>query len=258
LTPVSCLERLYRPFLDRALPVNLATIPLVNPQVRLPDGRREQFAPPSAVHLIDPVPIGASGDLLHYLHSNPGFGIVQHGLHHNYFEFDSHDIGELSRRLDEGTRLLTEAGFAKPTTFVAPYDKLSRTSIRLAAERFRVVSTGWFELDRLPVLWWPAYVLRRLLRRAHWQFRQTFLLSHPGCLLSYRRPYDRMLESVRQAIARNRLTVLVTHWWEYFPEGKPDEAFINLLHRTAELLANDPGVQVVTFDDVAAGRIALN
>src|SRR5437870_3824758 len=26
LTPVDCLERLYRPFLDRGLPVNLATI----------------------------------------------------------------------------------------------------------------------------------------------------------------------------------------------------------------------------------------
>src|SRR5881394_914723 len=29
LTPVECLERLYRPFLDRGLPVNLATIPKV-------------------------------------------------------------------------------------------------------------------------------------------------------------------------------------------------------------------------------------
>lgn len=258
LTPVSCLERLYRPFLDRGLPVNLATIPLVNPQVRLPDGRREQFAPPGAAHLTAPAPIGSNPELLRYLHGHDGFRIVQHGFHHDYFEFDSQDAGEVARRLDEGTRLLKEAGFAHPTTFVAPYDKLSRTSMRLAAERFKVVSTGWFELERLPMLWWPAYVLRKLLRRAHWQVRQTALLSHPGCLLSHRRPYDRMLDTVRQAIARNRLTVLVTHWWEYFPEGRPDEAFINVLHRTAEMLANDPEVRVITFDDVAASRIELN
>jgi len=60
-----------------------------------------------------------------------------------------------------------------------------------------------------------------------------------------------MLDSVRRAIATRQLTVLVTHWWEYFPGGRPDEAFISILHRTAEKLANDPDVRVVTFDDVA-------
>ena len=30
LTPVACLERLYRPFLDRGLPVSLAAIPEVS------------------------------------------------------------------------------------------------------------------------------------------------------------------------------------------------------------------------------------
>jgi hypothetical protein len=258
LTPISCLERLYRPFLDRGLPVNLATIPLVNPQVRLPDGRREQFAPPAAAHLSSPVPIGSNRQLLEYLHGNGGYRIVQHGFHHDYFEFDSHDAAELTRRLDEGTRLLAEAGFAKPSTFVAPYDKLSRTSMRLVAERFKVVSTGWFELERLPIFWWPAYIMRKLFRRPHWQIKETRLLSHPGCLLSYRRPYPQMLDSVRQAIARSELTVLVTHWWEYFRDGRPDEAFISQLHRTAEMLANDPEVRVVTFDDVASKGFALN
>lgn len=258
LTPVSCLERLYRPFLDRGLPVNLATIPLVNPHVKLPDGRREQFAPPSASGVTGPVPIGSNRGLVEYLQANPGYRIVQHGFHHDYFEFDSGNAAEVARRLDEGTRLLAEAGFAKPTTFVAPYDKLSRTSMRLAAERFPVVSTGWFELERLPMVWWPAYVLRKLLRRPHWRIRQTSLLSHPGCLLSYRRPYDRMLESIRQAIATSQLTVLVTHWWEYFPEDHPDEAFISVLHRTAEMLASDPEIRVVTFDDVAANHVRLN
>ena len=37
LTPVDCLERLYRPFLVRGLPVNLATIPEVRTDVRLPN-----------------------------------------------------------------------------------------------------------------------------------------------------------------------------------------------------------------------------
>ena len=43
LTPVECLERLYRPFLDRGLPVNLATIPEVSLKARMGDGRQEGF-----------------------------------------------------------------------------------------------------------------------------------------------------------------------------------------------------------------------
>src|SRR5947207_294915 len=43
LTPVDCLERLYRPFLDHGLPVNLAVIPDVATDATTPDGRREGF-----------------------------------------------------------------------------------------------------------------------------------------------------------------------------------------------------------------------
>src|SRR5689334_5146493 len=43
LTPVECLERLYRPFLDRGLPVNLATIPEVSLSAKMQDGRHEGF-----------------------------------------------------------------------------------------------------------------------------------------------------------------------------------------------------------------------
>ena len=43
LTPVDCLDRLYRPFLDRGLPVNLATIPDVFTRTTLPDGQLEGY-----------------------------------------------------------------------------------------------------------------------------------------------------------------------------------------------------------------------
>ena len=43
LTPVECLERLYRPFLERGLPVNLAVIPEVRTNICLPDGSLEGF-----------------------------------------------------------------------------------------------------------------------------------------------------------------------------------------------------------------------
>src|SRR4030095_9395369 len=43
LTPVECLERLYRPFLDRALPISLAVIPDVATDAVTPEGRPEGF-----------------------------------------------------------------------------------------------------------------------------------------------------------------------------------------------------------------------
>jgi hypothetical protein len=257
LTPVECLERLYRPFLDRGLPVNLAVIPEVRPDVTLPDGRREGFLLAKDGAASKTVPIIDNPKLVAYLHADAGFHVVQHGCHHDYFEFDCESRTEVVRRLERGTRCLLEAGFARPETFVAPYDKFSRTSLAATSERFRVISTGWFELRRLPFAWWPRYAIRKALKRPHWRVGQTILLSHPGCLLSCHRPYDAMLDAVKMAVARQRVTVLVTHWWEYFRDQRPDEPFIHVLHRTAEWLSQHPEIRVISFDDLLRDGMPL-
>src|SRR5436190_3323685 len=141
LTPVSCLERLYRPFLERGLSVNLATIPEVSLDTTLPNGKPEGFLAYRNGAKNRTVPIAASTKLVGYLRDNSGFEIVQHGLHHDYLEFDGVDRAIVSDWLDQGTSLLLEAGFARPKTFVAPYDKFSRAALRETAHRFRVVSS---------------------------------------------------------------------------------------------------------------------
>ena len=87
---------------------------------------------------------------------------------------------------------------------------------------------------------------------------QTMLLSHPGCLLSYHRSFSRALQGIVQCLQRNQVTVLVTHWWEYFRNGKPDPDFIDVLHSTASLLESDPEVRVISFDDLIDSKVALN
>lgn len=258
LTPVRCLERLYRPFLDRGLPVNLATIPKVRSDVVGPDGFPESYlhGRNELTRLLSPV--GANQTLTSYLRGNPGYHIVQHGYHHSLFEFDSDQSRDIAQRLDDGARLLMEAGFAKPQTFVAPYDRLSRSSLIEVARRFRVLSTGWFEWRRLPASWWPRYALKKVSGRPHWRRNGTALLSHPGCLLSHQRPYATMLAEVKKTVLSRRLTVLVTHWWEYFPNDKPDETFIDVLHETAAWLGGESQIKVVSFDDVAKGAIPLD
>jgi hypothetical protein len=67
-----------------------------------------------------------------------------------------------------------------------------------------------------------------------------------------------MLAAVRLAVESRAVTVLVTHWWEYFRDGTPDEPFIAVLHEVAAWLASRPDIRVVSFRDVAEGRVALN
>jgi hypothetical protein len=126
-------------------------------------------------HQVDSYLLCRSGPskLVQYLRQSTSH---QRGLHHSVFEFDSPNGEDICRRLDQGTRLLVEAGFPQPTTFVAPYDRLSRASLRQVATRFRVLSTGWFERRRLPVSWWPAYALKKFFRREHWRIGRTLLL----------------------------------------------------------------------------------
>lgn len=278
-TPVECLERLYRPFLDRGLPVNLAVIPDVSVDATMGDGRPEGFllrgngrlqpgvAAPGmrnekatrgvgtlsdefAVGNERTVPFGSNDRLVRYLLENPGFRIAQHGCHHDYHEFDRRNRKEMAMRLEHGTKLLLQAGFARPETFVAPYDKISRGGLKEISRRFKVLSTGWFELRRLPYAWWPGYFLKKFRRLPHWRAGGTLLLSHPGCLLSYHRTYSTMMGGILHYLKTQQLTVLVTHWWEYFRDGHPDDAFIDFLHETAQHLATHRDIKVITFADL--------
>jgi hypothetical protein len=262
LTPVECLERLYRPFLDRKLPVCLATIPDVRSDVRFPNGEPEGFL--VAAKGVKPGyhAIGSNQKLVYYLKANSGYEIVQHACHHEFIgvkdglatpEFDNPDAADVARRLDHGIAKLREAGFPDSGTFVAPYDRLTPESWREVSKRFRVISTGWFERRRLPKEWMLSYVMHKVSRRLHWKRDGNLLLTHPGCHLSYHRKLGEILPRIKDSIAANKLTVLVTHWWEFFRTGDADEPFIKALHETAEYLAAQPDLKVIRFSE--AGRM---
>jgi hypothetical protein len=257
LTPVDCLEQLYRPFLDRGLPVNLATIPEVSTTATMADGAQEGFLVTKNGEKQPTFPIGSNQGLVRYLLKNPGYRVIQHGCHHDYLEFDQTSRERICELLESGASRLLEAGFPPTQTFVAPYDRFSRTALIEVRRRFKIVSSGWYELRGLPLAWFPRYMLKKARRATHWRVGDTVLLTHPGCLLSFRRSYDTILETVRRHISTHLLTVLVTHWWEYFRDNRADEAFIGLLHKTADYLASSSEIKVVSFADLASGSIPL-
>ncbi len=255
LTPVSCLERLYRPFLDRGLPVNLAVIPEVSLDTCMLDGGLEGYLFKRDGSTAATAAIGTNPELVGYVLANPGYRVAQHGCHHHLLEFDRIDAADAARRLERGMAALTGAGFEPPKTFVAPYDKLSRAGFRQVTRRYRVLSGGWYELRRLPRTWWPRYLGKKWRAAPHWRVGTTLLLSHPGCLLSCHRRLDTMLQCVLDHVDTHALSVLVTHWWEYFRTGQPNEPFIAVLHELAACLAHRPDVSVISFEDLARGGL---
>ena len=250
LTPVPYLEQLYRPFLDLNLPVNLALIPEVATGTRMPDGGLEGFIRAGREVDAETMPVGEHREMVDYLKANQRYSVVQPGHRHDYFEFASKDGVELGRKLDVGADLLESAGLGRPRTFVAPYDQYSPVALREIAARFDVFSTGWFDRRRLPLLWLPGYVSKKLAKRRHWEVGGMKLLTHPGCLLSYKKDCATMFENVQRAVRGGELTVLVTHWWEYFDNHQPNRLFIAQLHKVAKWLAEDPEVEVVSFEDL--------
>ena len=88
LTPVACLETLYRPFLDRGLPVNLATIPNVCTEARRPNGQREGFLQFNSGSSTPFIPIGLNQALVEYLLGEPLYHVLHHGYDHSLYEFD--------------------------------------------------------------------------------------------------------------------------------------------------------------------------
>ncbi|HEX7859487.1 MAG TPA: DUF2334 domain-containing protein [Verrucomicrobiae bacterium] len=265
LTPIECLETLYRPFLDRRLPVNLATIPNVRSDVFYPKGplvgQPEGFLVAAKGVKPGTYPIGSNEKLVGYLKANDGLKIVHHAYHHEFVngrpEFDNPDSADVARRLDAGARYLREAGLGRPNTFVAPYDLITRQAYLELAKRFKLISTGWFQLGRTPIQWWPKFFRRKALRKKHWEVNGVKLLSHPGCLLSYHRAPETILPAIKKAVAERNLTVLVTHWWEFYRGGEPDQKFIKVLHETAEWLAGESDLRVVSFEDVALGKVPI-
>ncbi|CAN5862033.1 hypothetical protein BH11VER1_BH11VER1_19810 [soil metagenome] len=250
VTPPQLLEKLYRPWLDRGLPVNLAVIPNVNTRAVWRDGTPEGFLLGRTISGDTHRSIASNPELLAYLEENTGYHIAHHGWAHDYMEFADPDESRIAVTLDYGREHFRSAGLGTPQTFVAPYDQLSRGGHSTVAERFRIFSTGWFELRRLPYSWWPRYMLKKFRRQTHWQHRRLTLLSHPGCLLSHKRDPRTILDSVKSAVRSQSLTVLVTHWWEYFHLGHENPAFIRALHDTATWLADQPDIRVIRFSDL--------
>lgn len=253
-TPISVLEPLYRPFLDRGLPIHLAMIPSVRTDNHRTDGDLEGFLYLESNGTAGTKPIEENQALLDYVRHESGYVPVLHGFTHEIingrFEFDRDEPEDIARRLDRGLAMFQAAGLGRPLVFVAPQDQLSRSGFREVSKRFDVLSLQFLSLRKLPHQYWPAHLGAKFIqRRPHLRLGRTAALTHPGCILSYNKPPAGMLERVLDAIRPNCVTVLVTHHWEYFhPDGTMNEPFVAVLHALAEHFGKAKDVRVIRMD----------
>lgn len=256
LTPPHMLEQLYRPFLEKGMPVHLATIPEVRTDIVAPDGDLEGFLTGPGAGKPGALPVEENAALVEYIKHEPLYRVLQHGLRHEFvdghYEFERDDEADLAARIERGLERLRDAGLGKPTTFVAPQDKLSRVAMRLVMRRFPIVSTGWYDLDKVPRRYWGRYLWsKKVARERHWRTSRNALFSHPGCILSYRRDPSTIVPALTTQILGGQITVVVSHHWEYFRGGKRNEAYIGALHELCDWLAAQKGLRVITFDQAA-------
>lgn len=250
LTPVDCLETLFRPFLDQGLPINLAVIPRVKTTVKLKDGNFESYLMMRQATTPEFLPLSSHKELVQYLRANSGYCLAQHGYHHEFEEFMIRDRQEIAHRLDAGIQCFIEAGLARPEAFVAPQDKFSPQLAMEAAQRFRILSTSWFDHTKIPLSWWPQYLMKKMRHQHHWRVGKLLLLTRPVSEISYLQPYEMILARVKQSIAERKLTLLLTHWWEFFRDRQRDERLIEILHQVADYLAHEKEIKVITFSDL--------
>lgn len=253
-TPPELLEALYRPWLSHGMPVHLATIPEVRSDTRRLDGELEGFLLGPRRGEPTSVPVAENAALLDYLAHEPSYRIAQHGYRHERvdgcFEFDRDARADLVDRIARGAARLQEAGLGRPSVFVAPQDRLSRTALREVSRRFDVVSTGWFSLANVPRRAWPRFVLdKKLLQRSHYRLCGATWLTHPGCILSYNRDPAGIVAELQRQVRSRALTVVVSHHWEYFANGARNEPLIEALHEFSAWVAAAPDVRAVRFDD---------
>jgi hypothetical protein len=257
-TPIECLEKAYRPWLERGLSVNLSVIPNVSTRTLLPNGQPEYYLFANHNKGKEELSIGSNPKLVSYLLQNKGYYLAQHGYRHDRFEFDSTNRQDIAARLDKGTQAFIESGLGKPETFVAPYDRLSKVSFEEAVKRFSIISTSWFEHGRLPFLWWPKYLYnKKILRKPHWKIHETLLLSHGPYFLSSKRSFKMILEQVEKELSSQTLTIFISHWWEYFQPEPVGSIQMDIIHRLADYFANRSDVKVVTFGDLLNQSIPL-
>lgn len=253
-TDVDRLARAYAPLLDAGLAMNFSVIPEVALDTRAPDGLRERFIHEDAPHTSALMPITVDLPITRWIRRHPAqLGVMQHGHNHRRAadgtEFGGISRSEAAAKMDRGGDVLEQAFGYRPTSFVPPWDVVSRGTIEAAAERFDLVSCNYVSRDRLPMSAWPAHLLERRRRSELLRVGDTFVSRHRGGRIQPDMDPASVPDVVRELTAGVQLGVIVLHHWMFWNDREPHPAIVAL----AKALR---GQRVVTVDTAITALVA--
>ena len=234
------LEEVYGFIFENNIPINFAIIPAVNSAAKTESsyfgaGTPEPFLPVEIAGEDKQFPITGNPDLLQFLNSLKRKEFLLHGLEHagksGKYEFESDDKNVIEDKLIKGTNIFKEAFGVAPETFVAPQDKYSRTALTQIKSRFKTLSMGWVDSSRIPFILYCRYLQMKLTGRNYICDGEFLITEHPGCMFSKFMDINEMSKKLDEYIAAHRMTVIVTHHWEFFENGTLNTELLNAFRR---------------------------
>ena len=239
-TRPAMLEQVYGFIFENDIPINFSVIPAVNSAAKTESchfgaGSPEPFLPRNIAGEDRQFPITGNHDLLRFLNAINRKEFLLHGFEHagkgGKYEFESEDKKVIETKLTEGINLFEKAFGEIPETFVAPQDKYSRTAFAQIRNRFKTLSLGWVDSSRIPIAFYYRYLQMKLMHRNYIRDGSFLITEHPGCMFSKFMDINEMSKKLDEYIAAHRMTVIVTHHWEFFENGTLNTDLLNAFRR---------------------------
>lgn len=258
-TPFTQLEAVYGFMFDRGIPVNFSAIPAVNGSAvtRDPSNGREvfePFLPTDVAGCKGNFALDENTDLLAQLRHIKSNEFLHHGYEHSgsngLCEFESRDKSLLEKKLSLGRDILSRCFGYAPDTFVAPQDKYSPEAIELIRAQFNTFSLGWIDRRRLPVSLLWQYALKKVFSRNRMRYGELLMTEHPGCHYSRYVPRAESDQKLDMHLARHDVSIIVTHHWEFFDQGKLIKPMWDAFKARVLKLQADPQTRIITFSQM--------
>ena len=262
-TPLKQFQEAHRYLLDHGIPFNVAVVPNVSDGVQTRDGGFEGFIPEERQGKGGYYPVYENDALVAFLKSTETVEPLQHGFTHErtvngYSLFAGTNVDRIRRALDEGTGIFKTAFGQPASTFVPPFDTVSRQGLMEIRQRFQGIGLARFPHELLPMHMWPKFVWNKRRHRMIFPWNEFWLVQHPGLdftavdvpSVQNKDPHIK-LPNVRDVF------VLTLHSWRFFtPEGKVISSLLNRWESFLEYLQKDIRLQFLTFTDIYQGNLS--
>lgn len=255
-TPAALLEQLYEPLWNQGMPVCLSVIPNHYDSVMVPSRsgalEPDENTPRCEFGRDITHPVGKNSRLTNLLSSLENDGCVEicvHGLEHRHREFDV-DAFRARELLASSLEILFTA-FPKtnPTTFVPPYDVISREALQLLTEHKFNVVTAFDTLRDLKL------VARENQEDCIIELNDDSVVFACANYLFDSLNSERKVEQTLDDVLRRdaKLLIIVNHYWAFFDDFiRPKRGRIELWKNFVRALIGR-GDNFTTFRQEALG-----